>query len=150
MPKVTISMIDGQGRKTSKEFDNTGTVAATIATAVSAFLTDWVVISGLGTTEFTVAFETAAVNAVEGSTANKDEAARLQLVMTDGSNYNMRVPAPKKTAGVFNYITGGVVNVADADLLAMLAHFEAAGTMRLNGKTLAPLPGSFTAGYLED
>jgi len=150
MTKVVISMIDGQGRKTSKEFDNTGTVAATIATAVSAFLADWIVISGLGTKEFTVAFETAAVNAVEGPTANKDEAARLQLLMTDGSQYNMRVPAPKKTAGVFDYITGGVVDIANADLLAMLAHFEAAGTMRLNNKVLAALPGSFISGYLED
>jgi hypothetical protein len=150
MTKVVISMVDGQGRKTSKEFDNTGTVAATIATDVTAFIADWIAISGLGTVAFNISFETQAVNASEGPTANKDEAARLQLLMTDGSQYNLRIPAPKKTTGVFNYITGGVVDTSNADLLAMLAHFEAAGTMRLNDKTLSPLPGSFLGGYLED
>lgn len=150
MTDVNVSMVDGQGRPTTKSFENSGTVAATIATAVDAFLDDWVVISGLGLIDFGLRFETQKVVAPEGSTANKDEAARLQLLMTDGSIYNLRVPAPKKTAGVFDYITGGVVDTSDAGLLAMLAHFEAAGTMRLNGKTLAPLPGSFLGGYLED
>lgn len=150
MAEVNVSMFDGQGRPTSKEFDNSGTVAATIATAVDAFLDDWVVVCGAGVTEFSTKFPTAYAQAVEGTTANKDEAVRLKLQMTDGSIYNMRIPCPKKTAGEFDYVVGGVVDKTNADLLAMLAHFEAAGTMRLNGKTLAALPGSFISGYLED
>lgn len=150
MPKVNVSLFDGQGRPTSKEFDNSGTVAATIATAVNSFLDDWFVVCGAGGKDFAVTFETAHAQAVEGTYANKDEAVRLQLLMTDGSQYNLRVPCPKKTAGVFDYVVGGVVDKTNADLLAMLAHFEAAGTMRLNGKTLAALPGSFIGGYLED
>jgi hypothetical protein len=150
MADVIISCIDGQTRKTSKTFENTGTVAATIATDAAALIADFIAISGLGTSEFSVKFDTQAVNAPEGVTANKDEAVRLQLQMTDGTQYNLRIPAPKKTAGVMNYVANGKVDKTDADLLAFLANFEAAGTWRLNGKTLAPLPGSFIDGYLED
>lgn len=145
MTKITLSAVDGQGRGTSKDFESTATTIAQTVTDMTALLTDFVGVSGLGTSSYNVLSKQAAVNAVEGPTANKDEACWLVFQMTDGSQISHRIPAPKKTDGEFDFIVGGVVDIENAAVVAYADNFIS-GPMRLKPGVAAT---SLVRGYLE-
>lgn len=151
---ITIDLIDGQDRETSHTVQLANSIATIVdaQNALDAFLADWPALSGLGVTGASVSIPlTAAVTAAQ-STSNKDEAARIKLKMVDGGSFNYRVPGPLKDVnGVFEYITGGVVDVSNAGITGWFANFLAAGAARITKygqRVLAA--GGILSGYLEE
>lgn len=141
----TLVGFDGQGRRTTKEFSNTDATIAAAQASMAALITDFILVSDIGTTKYSSSVDAAAVNAA-GAAANKDEAVNIRLLMTDGSYENFRIPAPAKDAnGVFNYVTAGVVDVAHADIVAFFANYIG-GVFRVNGKQVSQV----VSGTLED
>lgn len=150
---IELSVNDGQGRTFRFGLHTTAADIATAQTAMTALLADLAPVVGMGWTRYAILVENAAVKAADLN-SNKDEAARLRLSMTDGSTFNLRLPTPIRsgTTGQFIYVTNGVVDKTNVDLLAFLGNFETAGSFRLGyagGRTLSPLPGGFLSGYLE-
>jgi hypothetical protein len=142
----TLIGVDAQGRRTTKEFSDTTATIADGQTAMNALITDFIAVSDIGTSKYTTGTELAAVHAV-GAAANKDEAVVMRLQMTDGTIENFRIPAPAKDGnGVFEYVSGGVVDIANANIVAFFDNFLAGGVFRVNGKTLS----SIISGVLED
>lgn len=145
--KVTLSAFDAQGRSTTKSFEGEATTVAQQITDMASLIPDFLAVSDLGTVKFSVSVETAETNAVGSAAANKDEGAVLRLALADGKQVSHRIPAPAKDInGVFNYITGGVVDTGHADIVAYIANFEALGAFTIQGQTVA----SVQSGYLED
>jgi len=145
---VSLLAFDGQGRPTTKEFNGEATTVAQQITDMTALLTDFTAASDLGWTGYNMLALQAAAQAVGGAYANKDEAARLILALSNGRQYNMRIPAPKKNAGtgVYEYITGGTVDITNAIITDLVANFEAAGAFQISpGVTVS----SIVRGYLE-
>lgn len=141
-----LSAVDAQGRSTTKSFVGTATTVAAGVTDMTALLADFAAVSDLGTSKYSTAVDTVAVTAA-GAAANKDEAVNIRLQMTDGSIENFRIPAPAKDAGgLFEYVSGGAVDVANADIVAFFANFLAGGVFRINGKIVQ----SILSGTLED
>lgn len=142
-----LSAIDAQGRGTTKRFSGLAATVAAGQTDMTALITDFLAVSDLGTSKYSTGVDTVAVNAVGSPAANKDEAVNIRLQMTDGSIENFRIPAPAKDAnGVFEYVTGGVVDIANANIVAFFANFQATGQFRINGKVVQ----SILSGTLED
>lgn len=144
--KVTLSAYDAQGRTTTKSFEGEATTVAQQVTDVGALLPDFLAVSDLGTVKYSISVETAAANA-EGPASNKDEGAVLRLQLADGSIASHRIPAPAKDgSGLFNYVVGGIVDIANADIVAYVANFEAAGAFTIQGQVVTAIQ----SGYLED
>lgn len=144
--KVTLSAFDAQGRTTTKSFEGKATTVAQQITDATALLADFVAVSDVGTVKYSISVETASAVA-SGPAANKDEGAVLRLQLADGSLASHRIPAPAKDGtGLFNYIVGGVVDIANADIVAYVANFEAAGTFLIQGQEVTAIQ----SGYLED
>lgn len=142
---VVLSAFDAQGRPTTKSFEGEATTLAQQAIDMTALLADFVLVSDLGTTKYSASEETASVNAV-GAAANKDEGVILRFQLADGSIGNHRIPAPAKdAAGVFNYVSGGVVDINHVDIVAYVANFLAAGPFLIQGQPVTAL----ISGYLE-
>jgi len=144
--EVKILAFDGQGRQTTKEVTGVATVLATQVTDMTALLADLDDISGLGRTGYNMTAKQASALAGEGVTSNKDEAFHLRYALADGSIFNQRIPSPKKTAGVFDFISGGVVDIANAAVVAWAANFMSGGQFRLKPGVAAT---SVIDGYLE-
>lgn len=142
---VVLSGFDAQGRPTTKSFEGEAATLAQQVTDMTALLADFVAVSDLGTTKYSASQETASVQAA-GVAGNKDEGAILRLSLADGSVASHRIPAPKKdAAGVFTYITGGVVDVTNAAIVAYVANFLAAGAFKIQGQEVTGV----ISGYLE-
>lgn len=144
--KVVLSAYDAQGRSTTKSFEGEATTVAQQVTDAGALIPDFLAVSDLGTVKFSISVETAEAN-VPGPAANKDEGAVLRLQLADGSIASHRIPAPAKDgSGLFNYIVGGVVDIANADIVAYVANFLAAGAFVIQGQVVTDI----LSGYLED
>lgn len=142
-----LSALDAQGRSTTKRFSGLAATVAAGQTDMADLITDLLAVSDLGTSKYSTAVDTVAVNAVGNAAANKDEAVNVRLQMTDGSIENFRIPAPAKNAsGVFEYVSGGAVDIANANIVAFFANFLAGGQFRINGKVVQ----SILSGTLED
>lgn len=132
---VTVSLVDGQGRPTSKEF-NLATSVNTLAaaqTAVSALLTDFALVSGLGVVSAQLSVPlTVTVTGAQSPLTNYDDGASMTLAMEDGGQFNERIPAPLLNAGGddWAYIAGGAVDVSDAGIIAYYANYLSAGAFR--------------------
>lgn len=151
---ITLELIDGQGRATSKDIDlvNTITTLAQAQTALDAIVADWPLLSGLGITGASVSIKMVVTPTTAQSTANKDEGARVKLLMEDGGNFNWRIPSPlKDVSGEFVYITGGAVNVADAGVVGWFANYLSAGAARFTkyGQRVLAV-GGILSGELEE
>lgn len=151
---ITLALIDGQGRETTKDIDlvNTITTLAQAQTALDAFVADWPLISGLGITGASATIALTVVATAAQSTSNKDEGARIKLLMEDGGRFNYRVPAPlKDVGGEFVYITGGAVDVAAAGVTGWFANFLSAGAGRFTkyGQRVLAV-GGILSGELEE
>jgi len=142
---ITLSAFDGQGRNASKDYQDTSTTVAASITNMTALLTDLAAISGLGWSSYNLVSKNAAVNAVADAGVNKDEAMWLIFAMADGSQVAHRVPAPAKTAGIFDFIVGGIVDITDANVVAYADNFIT-GNMRLKPGVAAT---ALVRGYLE-
>lgn len=151
---ITLDLVDGQGRPTSKDVDlvNTINTVAAAQTSLDALAADWPALSGLGIVSASLSLPLTVTPTTAQSQSNKDEGARIKLLMTDGGKFNYRVPGPLKDVdGNFVYITGGVVDVEDAGVVGWFANFLTAGAARITKygqRVLAT--GGILSGYLEE
>lgn len=150
MATINVQLVDIHGRTTSKEFH----LAAAVNTVALAqaemddLLAAWPGVSDTGMDNFTVSFPLTGTPITAQAGSNVDEAARVRLGMATGvGDENYRIPAPAKTAGVFDYITAGAVNVANAALVAFFDLFET-GSFRIGVNALRAVD-SIKSGYLE-
>lgn len=151
---ITLALIDGQGRETTKDIDlvNTITTLAAAQTALDALVADWPLLSGLGLTGATATISLTLTPTAAQITSNKDEGARMKLQMEDGGKFNWRIPGPlKDVGGQFVYITGGAVNTADAGITGWFANFLSAGAARFTkyGQRVLAV-GGILSGELEE
>lgn len=151
---ITLELIDGQNRPTSKDIDlaNSVTTLAQAQTALDAFLADWPLLSGLGVTGASVSISLTVTPITAQTTSNKDEGARVKLLMEDGGKFNWRIPGPLKNgSGVFTYITGGAVDVGDAGVVGWFANYLSAGAARFTkyGQRVLAV-GGILSGELEE
>lgn len=150
MSTINVQLVDIHGRFTSKEFtvDDTVTTLAGVQAEFDDILATWEGVSDLGLDNATVSFPLtgAAIAAKAGS--NIDEAAKVRLGMATGvGDENYRIPGPAKTAGVFDYISNGVVNVAHAAVVAWFDLFST-GNLRI-GVNSQRAVDTIKSGYLE-
>jgi hypothetical protein len=151
---ITLELIDGQGRPTSKDVDlvNSITTLAAAQTALDALVADWPLLSGLGITGASVSIKMTVTPVPAQVTSNKDEGARVKLLMEDGGNFNWRIPAPlKDVGGEFVYITGGAVDVANVGVVGWFANYLSAGAARFTkyGQRILAV-GGILSGELEE
>jgi hypothetical protein len=151
---ITLELIDGQGRPTSKDVDlvNSITTLAAAQTALDALVADWPLLSGLGITGASVSIKMTVTPVTAQPTSNKDEGARVKLLMEDGGNFNWRIPAPLKDGtGNFTYITGGAVDVTNAGVTGWFANYLSAGAARFTkyGQRVLAV-GGILSGELEE
>lgn len=151
MPTITVQLSDSQGRTSSKEF-HLATSVNTVA-GVQAALDDlvalWEAASDAGMDNPTVSFPLTMTPIAAKAGSNVDEAARIRLGMDTGvGDENFRLPAPAKTTGVFNYITGGIVDVTDAALTALFALYDSTDVFRIGINSLRSV-ATLKSGYLE-
>lgn len=151
---ITLELIDGQGRATTKDVDlvNSITTLAAAQTALDALVADWPLLSGLGITGASVSIKMTVTPTVAQPTSNKDEGARVKLLMEDGGHFNWRIPSPlKDVGGEFVYITGGAVNVADPGVAGWFANYLSAGAARFTkyGQRILAV-GGILSGELEE
>lgn len=152
---VTVSLVDGQGRPTTKDF-NLATSVNTIAaaqTALDSLLTDFAGVSGLGIVTASMSVPLSVTKTTAQTTlTNYDEGASMTLAMEDGGQFNERIPAPRLNVGLtdYLYIANEKVDVADAAIVAYYANFLTAGAFRFTKygqRVLAT--GGITRGILE-
>jgi hypothetical protein len=151
MPTIVASLTDVQGRVSRKEFhlDASITTVAAAQTAMDALVAAWPGVSDAGMSEAHVTFPLTLTPIAPVVDSNIDEGARISLAMTSGvGRENYRIPAPAKTAGVFDYITGGVVDTTNAALVAYFDLFEAGGNFRIGVNALRAV-ANLVSGYLE-
>lgn len=130
---VTLGLVDGQGRTTTKEVDlvNTITTLAAAQTAIDALAADWPALSGLGLATASVSVSMTLTPTAAQAQSNIDEGATMKLLMEDGGYFSYRVPGPLKDgSGNFVYITNGEVDTADAGITGWFANFLSAGAGR--------------------
>lgn len=132
---ITGSFVDGQGRPTTKEWSlaNAITTVAAAQTAWDALLVDFLLVSGLGfvSAQMTVPL-TGVATVAQSPLTNFDEGASMTLLMTDGGQFNERIPAPifNGTLDDYEYIVEEKVTVANAAIVGYYANFLAAGGFR--------------------
>lgn len=151
MAVITVQLSDGQGGTGSKEFPLAASVT-TVAGAQSALddlVAVWSAASGAGMSNPTVSFALTMTPISPEPDSNLDEAARIRLAMATGvGNENYRIPAPAKTGGIFDYITGGAVDVADTALTNFFALFATGDVFRIGVNSLRAV-ANLISGYKE-
>jgi hypothetical protein len=151
MPTINATVTDSQGRKSSKSFHLAASVT-TVAGAQSAWddiLAAWPGVSDGGLDSPMVSFPLtgAAIAPVAGS--NIDEKSKFTLAMATGvGDENYPVPCPPRTAGEFDFIDGGQVDIADAGVVAWFALFATGDVLRIGVNSLRAV-SSVRSGYLE-
>jgi len=122
-----ITMVDDYGRSLTKGVETVDTVLATAITHVGAYLTALNAVSDGGWQKQDY-LSAGVVTQAPGTGANRDVGATLRVSLDNGKNYAFRIPMPK--AGIIN--ADGSIDIADSDVLALIALFESSGYLRVS------------------
>ena len=125
--QARITMVDDYGRSLTKGVETLDTVIATAMTHVTAYLTALNLVSDAGWQKQDY-LAAGVITQAPTAGANRDVGATIKVTLDNGKNYPFRIPMPK--AAIIN--ADGSVDVADADLLALIALFETAGYLRVS------------------
>lgn len=151
--QITITLKDGQNRLTSKTvtLDAAITDIGDAQTALDSYLADFAGASDLGIVSASLTTQLTVTPTTAENTSNFDEGVNMTILTTDGKKWNDRIPGPSKTAGVFDYVTGGVVDTSDAGIVALYANYLAAGAFRLGdvAQQIMAASGGIVSGTLE-
>lgn len=129
--KISFPMQDGQQRPTSKTLNYAGT-PANENTDSQAYLVALATVSDIGVIKTIATQQNTYIATADKITpdpqANRDEGVTLSVTCTDGSGASLTIPAPQRDAGgLFTYVTNGVVDIANAQVLAYVGQFAQAG-----------------------
>ena len=151
--QITITLKDGQNRLTSKTvtLDAAITDIGDAQTALDSYLADFVGASDLGIVSASLTVPLTVTTTTAENTSNFDEGVNISILTTDGKKWSDRIPGPSKTAGVFDYVTAGVVDVTDAAIVALYANYLAAGAFRFGdvAQQVMAASGGIVSGTLE-
>lgn len=131
---ITIGVVDGQGRTTTKEVQlaNSVNTVASAQSALDALAADWPNLSGLGLANASLTLPLTLTPTTAQDTSNIDEGATMKLLMEDGGYAAYRIPGPLKDVdGIFVYITNGEVDVSASGVTGWFANFLSAGAARI-------------------
>jgi len=125
---VKFNFTDALERKTSRSFHSTRALIADVIADVAVFAPLWNAVSegGLQDVVITQTSEAAAFAASAGS--NIDENASLKVLGADGFNYDFDLAMPIQVLRLI----GGGIDLANIDLLALIAQFQGANAWRVN------------------
>lgn len=130
---VTFQMYDELNRETTKRFHNTNALIADVLTDVAAMspLLAAVIQGGLSGVIITQS-STGGAFSPSAEESNIDEGMRIAVRGGDNERYSVGIPMPRNDLRQ----AGGVINVADPDLVAFLAEFDglAGNNWRINLK----------------
>lgn len=151
--QITVSLVDGQDRATSK----TLTLDAAIddpgdaQTALDSYLTDFAGVSDLGVVSAVLSIPLTVTPSAAENSSNFDEGVNMRILTTDGKKWSDRIPGPSKTAGVFDYVSGGEVDTGDAGIIALYANYLVAGAFRFGdvAQQVMAASGGINSGTLE-
>lgn len=148
--QVKVTLVDTQGRLTSMTLtlDPAITTIADALTSFQAWQTDYEAASGLGVVKAQLSTNLAITPSAADAGSNIDEGFVITALMDDGDNYSFRFPAPAKTAGVFDFVSNGQVNVADTQVSDLMANYQSGGDFRV-GKHSQRIVDTVLSGYLE-
>ena len=129
--KTKYVMKDGQGRSTSKTLHYSGLPANELADS-QALLATLVGVSDIGVTKTIQTQQAIYVDAASiasaGALSNKDEGISLSVTLEGGVSETMKLPSPSRdVAGLFEYITNGIVDVANPAIIAYVSQFAVNG-----------------------
>lgn len=152
--QVTIGLKDGQNRLTTLTATYVATINTVSAaqTALDAFLTDFVLVSGLGVQNAYLSVPLTVTTTTAQTASNFDEGAKMKILTTDSKNWSFRIPGPiKDVGGVFTYITGGEVDTSDAGIIGFFANYLSAGAFRFGdtSQQIMTATGGIVSGVLE-
>lgn len=122
-----ITMVDDYGRSLTKGVETVETVIATAITDIGAYLTALNAVSDAGWQKQDY-LAAGVVTQAPAAGANRDTGATIKVTLDNGKNYAFKIPMPK--AAIIE--ADGSVDVADADVLALIALFETAGKLRVS------------------
>jgi len=122
-----ITLIDDYGRSMTKGVETVETLIASAITDVGAYLTALNAVSDAGWQKQDY-LAAGVVTQAPTAGANRDTGATLKVVLDNGKNYAFKIPMIK--ASLLN--ASGDVDVADEDVLALIALFETAGKLRVS------------------
>lgn len=149
---VDLELVDNQGGKTrmSVVLQSDVTTIAGIQSALDDYIADLANVSDAGILAASATIPLSLTATAPGDAANKDENAWVSIVLTDGRNPSIRLPMPKRTAGVFDFISGGAVDKTNSDLVGWFENYLAAGEFAYGKYTSTPAAiGGLNGGYLE-
>lgn len=130
---VTFQMYDQMNRETSKTWFNASATVAEVLTDIAALspLLQAVIQGGLSRLIISQV-STGGVFSPSAEESNIDEGMRVAVRGGDGERYSFGLPMPRNDLRQ----AGGVVNVADPDLVAFFAEFDgqAGNNWRINLK----------------
>jgi len=124
---VKFNFLDGNGRKTSRSIVYDSDVLATVLTGAAALAVLWAPLTDLQLTGVVVTKKDNSVVFAGVSTSNIDENVSVQVLGADGYAYDFDLPDPPTAK-----ISGGVIALTDADLVAFFAEFDAGSSWRVN------------------
>lgn len=119
---VTFNFIDDMQRKTQRSWVNANALIADVLTDVGTLapLLDAVTEGGLQSVNISLPQPDTAEAFAAQNTSNIDDNASLTVSAADGRNYPFDLPMPVNALKQ----NGGTINVANSDLLALMAAFD--------------------------
>jgi hypothetical protein len=124
---VTFSLVDDYARSASKRFEGEATTLVQAAIDAGSLMTDFLAVSGMGTT--LVTYRQAEVENNAASTgANLDAGATIHCRLENGKGYAFKIPAIKSS--LLN--PDGTVNISDAAITDFVANFQLSGPYRVS------------------
>ena len=122
-----ITMVDDFGRSQTKGVETIDTIVADAITHIGEYLTALHAVSDAGWQKQDY-LAAGVVTQAPGSGANRDVGATVRVTLDSGKNYAFKIPMP--AAAIIN--ADGSVDIADENVLALIALFESAGDLRVS------------------
>jgi hypothetical protein len=149
--QAKVTVLDAQGRTRSITLNMDATQVTTLALAQSSldvWLAAFEAASGCSVIKALLSVPLTVPGNAADAGSNIDEGFAITCLMEDGDNHTFEFPAPAKTAGVFDFITNGQVNVSDSQIVDLLAFYNASEVFRVGKYGGGRVVDTVLSGYL--
>lgn len=126
--QCTFTFIDEFDRKTRRTWGNDQALIATVLTDIAAIVPLYQATGQGGVAGVTITQKDTSEDVAAETPSNVDENASIQVLGADGFAYDFNLPMPD--ADIRD--AGGVIDVADADVVAFIAEFQGAKHWTIN------------------
>lgn len=126
--EVTFNLLDEFNRRTTRRYGNTSPLIADVLTDVGVHATALDLVTEGGLESVNITQRSTATTFAATTPSNIDENASLQVLAGDTFKYDFNLPMPIAALR----LDGGIIDTGNANLLAYIALFNAAGKWRIN------------------